>query len=100
MPSPVPLPLPSEELANQERAVTLYKELVAEAEGLPHDAFSNQEARDGYVGMFKMCLKYAESHKVVIEKWGRFPHRNLVLGRQNTPEEEEGLKDGSISKFG
>lgn len=26
----------------------------------------------------------------------RFPHRNKLLGRQNTPEEEAGLKDGSI----
>jgi uncharacterized protein (DUF924 family) len=31
--------------------------------------------------------KYAEAHRVIIERFGRFPHRNLVLGRVSTPEE-------------
>ena len=35
---------------------------------------------------------YAIRHRVVIEKYGRFPHRNKILGRENTPEEEEYLK--------
>ncbi len=35
---------------------------------------------------------YALRHRVVIEKFGRFPHRNKILGRENTPEEEEYLK--------
>lgn len=34
---------------------------------------------------------YALRHLEVIEKFGRFPHRNAVLGRANTPEEEEYL---------
>ena len=34
---------------------------------------------------------YALRHLVVIEKFGRFPHRNEILGRPNTPEEEEYL---------
>lgn len=34
---------------------------------------------------------YALRHLEVIEKFGRFPHRNAVLGRKNTPEEEEYL---------
>ncbi len=32
---------------------------------------------------------YAIRHRVVIEKYGRFPHRNAILGRESTPEEEE-----------
>jgi len=32
--------------------------------------------------------KYALGHLATIERFGRFPHRNAVLGRPNTPEEE------------
>lgn len=31
--------------------------------------------------------KYAMAHKVIIDRFGRFPHRNVVLGRTSTPEE-------------
>ena len=36
----------------------------------------------------KMGTEYAEAHMKLIERFGRFPHRNKVLGRANTPEEE------------
>ena len=39
--------------------------------------------------------KYALSHLAIIEQFGRFPHRNRVLGRSNTSEEELYLKDGN-----
>jgi len=35
--------------------------------------------------------EYAVRHFDVIDKYGRFPHRNKILGRVNTPEEEEYL---------
>ncbi len=35
---------------------------------------------------------YAKRHYVPIEKFGRFPHRNEILGRESTPEEIEFLK--------
>src|SRR5262249_51790388 len=35
---------------------------------------------------------WAVKHKVIIERFGRFPHRNEILGRQSTPEEIEFLK--------
>jgi uncharacterized protein (DUF924 family) len=38
--------------------------------------------------------KYALNHLEIIERFGRFPHRNKVLGRGNTPEEETYLADG------
>ena len=38
-------------------------------------------------------LKYAIAHKEIIEKFGRFPHRNVILGRRDTPEETEYLRD-------
>lgn len=36
--------------------------------------------------------KWAEAHKAIIDKFGRFPHRNVVLGRISTPQETEFLK--------
>lgn len=33
-------------------------------------------------------LDYAHSHRQVIAEFGRFPHRNAILGRQSTPAEE------------
>ena len=37
-------------------------------------------------------LRYAERHREIIERFGRFPHRNAILGRASTPEEMEFLK--------
>ncbi|SON48116.1 DUF924 family protein [Vibrio tapetis] len=33
-------------------------------------------------------LEFEYKHKVIIEKFGRYPHRNDVLGRESTPEEQ------------
>lgn len=43
-------------------------------------------------------LEWARKHAVIIERFGRFPHRNAVLGRASTPEETEFLK-GPDSRF-
>jgi len=37
-------------------------------------------------------LRYAILHRDVIEKFSRFPHRNAILGRRSTPDEEEYLR--------
>lgn len=37
-------------------------------------------------------LDYAIRHQRIIERFGRYPHRNAILGRQSTPEEIEFLK--------
>ena len=37
-------------------------------------------------------LKWAERHAEIVERFGRFPHRNTVLGRASTAEEVEFLK--------
>ena len=42
--------------------------------------------------------KYARAHKDVIDRFGRFPHRNAILGRTSTAEELEFLK-GPGSSF-
>jgi uncharacterized protein (DUF924 family) len=37
-------------------------------------------------------LKWARHHQGIVERFGRFPHRNAILGRASTPEEIEFLK--------
>jgi len=37
-------------------------------------------------------LRNAESHRSIIERFGRFPHRNRILGRNTTPEEQRYLE--------
>ena len=39
-------------------------------------------------------LKYAEAHRDVIRRFGRFPHRNRALARVNTAEEQDWLDAG------
>ena len=68
----------AENLALQKRCVELFSDLVA-TEG---DGFQNN-------------LDFARSHAEIIERFGRFPHRNAVLGRENTAEETEFLKTHS-----
>lgn len=45
------------------------------------------------------CAAFSRDHLDIVKKWGRFPHRNATLGRDNTPEEAAGLADGSIKGF-
>jgi uncharacterized protein (DUF924 family) len=40
---------------------------------------------------------YAGHHRDIIERFGRFPHRNRILGRASTPEEVEFLKEPGSS---
>jgi uncharacterized protein (DUF924 family) len=43
------------------------------------------------------ALDYALRHQAVIDRFGRFPHRNAVLGRLSTEEEEDFLKQPGAS---
>jgi uncharacterized protein (DUF924 family) len=42
-------------------------------------------------------LKYEMLHKSIIDRFGRYPHRNIALGRKSTPEELEFLKQPNSS---
>lgn len=42
-------------------------------------------------------LNFEKRHKVIIEKFGRYPHRNEVLGRESSPLEIEFLKEAGSS---
>jgi uncharacterized protein (DUF924 family) len=42
-------------------------------------------------------LKYAKLHRDIVAKFGRFPHRNAMLGRKSTPEELAFLAEGGFA---
>lgn len=58
----------------QREGVRLFERLVEDAPGLADQ------------------LEWTKRHQVIIERFGRFPHRNAILGRLSTPEEIEFLK--------
>jgi uncharacterized protein (DUF924 family) len=62
----------SENRAHQQRSVMLFQQLAEER------AYFD--------------TSYAVRHREVIDRFGRFPHRNAILGRVSTPEELEFLK--------
>jgi uncharacterized protein (DUF924 family) len=64
----------SEDLADQERGIAFYK-AIGDLEN----------------------LKWAEVHADIIRRFGRFPHRNSVLGRTTTPEEQAFLDGGGFA---
>ena len=43
------------------------------------------------------ALDYARQHKVIIDRFGRYPHRNAILGRTSTPEEVAFLAEPNSS---
>lgn len=43
------------------------------------------------------CLRYAREHRDIIEEFGRFPHRNSILGRPSTEHEIRFLADGGAT---
>ena len=69
----------SENLADQQHAVRLFDALAASVSSELRPAF------DGF-------LDYARRHLEIIERFGRFPHRNAALGRETTAAEADFLR--------
>ena len=46
-----------------------------------------QEVPPEYMDTFRGYLMFALRHRRIIDRFGRFPHRNEILGRESTPEE-------------
>ena len=67
-----------------------FEESAAAAESLRDQAAAAERQ------LFAGYLDYAERHRRVIRRFGRFPHRNAVLGRQ--PREAE-LAAGDVKPF-
>ena len=63
----------AEGLGAQDEAVRLFSRLV-DSEAAPSAELKNM-------------LDYAHKHRAVIQRFGRFPHRNAILGRHSTPDE-------------
>jgi len=42
-------------------------------------------------------LAHAEHHRDIVQRFGRFPHRNAILGRKSTAEEEAYLDNGGCA---
>ncbi|NNE61907.1 MAG: DUF924 domain-containing protein [Woeseia sp.] len=53
-----------------------------------------------YRETFETIAQFAELHHDIVERFGRFPHRNKLLGRDNTPEEQEYLSGDDTPDFG
>jgi uncharacterized protein (DUF924 family) len=58
----------------QRRSVELFSRLVV-------------KAPEQLQKTFAAYLDYAEKHQVIVDRFGRFPHRNVILGRHSTREE-------------
>lgn len=56
-------------------------------------------APEGWKKMMQGYADFADQHCQIVERFGRFPHRNSVLGRKNTDDEAEYLAGGG-SRFG
>ena len=71
----------AESLEAQDEAIAAFRRLLGEVPPEFHAIFAN-------------TLGHAEEHRAIIERFGRFPHRNAVLGRASTPAEIEWLEAG------
>ena len=71
----------SEAIEDQTRAVQLYETLTTQSSG-------------PYLESAKNSLDYAKRHCDIIRRFGRFPHRNAILGRESTQAEIEFLASG------
>jgi len=54
------------------------------------------EDQDRSLALFKAAglkdnLKFAQHHREIVKRFGRFPHRNQILGRESTQEEIDWL---------
>lgn len=73
----------------QRRAVREFDALAREAE--------QAGVSEGLVKTLVSAREYAERHQAIVERFGRFPHRNAILGRTSTPEETAFLAEPGSS---
>jgi uncharacterized protein (DUF924 family) len=56
-----------------------------------------REAEPGALDAAKGAADYMRSHEAIVARFGRFPHRNELLGRESTPEEIAFLQEPGSS---
>ena len=72
----------------------------AEDRGLQRRSVEQSESLEAGAGeawhsYFTENVRYAREHCDIVERFGRFPHRNRILGRESTEEELRYLADGA-----
>lgn len=72
--------LHSEHVTNQEKSIRAYQQLV-------ELAFPETQI------IYESFFKFATHHYNIVHRFGRFPQRNVLLGRESTPEETQYLKE-------
>ena len=90
------------ELAQEAVRIGADKELSKEKRYFVYMPYMHSESLEVHKSAFKLFenlgadgLKYEIMHKNIIERFGRYPHRNTILGRISTTEEEKYLKTHS-----
>tara|TARA_R100001509_G_C4874157_1_gene217935 strand:- start:1138 stop:1677 length:540 start_codon:yes stop_codon:yes gene_type:complete len=71
----------------------LYMPYMHSESALIHDEAMRLFSQPGLENNYKFEVR----HKEIIDRFGRYPHRNRVLGRESTPEEEDFLKQPGSS---
>ena len=71
------------------------EDLACQREGLPLFERVVENAAPEWRGLVQGFLDYAVLHLRIIQRFGRFPHRNAILGRESTPEELEYLRSNT-----
>lgn len=81
-----------EQLPVEQRAF-LYMPLMHSESLLVHEEALRRFAEPG----LEFNLRYEQRHHEIIERFGHYPHRNAILGRQSTPDEIAFLKEPGSS---
>ena len=70
------------------------EDISAQREGLAHFERLAASAPREWAPFAENTLQFAQRHVEIIERFGRFPHRNAILGRISTPAEQAYLDSG------
>ena len=76
----------AESLKIQDKSVSIYNALAQSVSGTLRETFET-------------CAQFAELHRDIVAEFGRFPHRNAILGRENSSAENAYLS-GNAPSFG
>ncbi|NNP71507.1 hypothetical protein A7P53_03450 [Acinetobacter defluvii] len=87
-------------LAQEAIRLGLDQDLTAEQRSFLYMPYMHSESKlihEEALQLFKALgnpvnLDFEQKHKVIIDRFGRYPHRNAILGRESTAEENEFLK--------
>jgi len=96
---------PARQIAREALARGFDRQVAEPLQAFFYLPFMHSEALEDQVLCTRLCArpglennhKFALEHQEIIERFGRFPHRNAILGRASTPEEIAFLKEPNSS---